>query len=147
MNCPHCGAPLEDAGKFCGRCGSELSEPSKPEPPSYSAPRPQSYGPPPPSGPAPSKDPNTALLLELLPAFFGAIFGVGHIYNGHVARGLLIMFGTWVIAAINVCLMFIGIGFCTFFICHYGIMAYSAYWAYNDAKAIAELEAHSGGGA
>ena len=74
MNCPHCGAPLEEAGKFCGRCGSELSEPSRPEPPPRPAPRPQSYGPPPPSGPATTKDPNTALLLELLPAFFAGIY-------------------------------------------------------------------------
>jgi TM2 domain-containing membrane protein YozV len=85
-----------------------------------------------------AKDPNTALLLELLPGFFAATFGIGHIYLGQVARGLLIMFGYWFILVINVFLTAALIGFCTLPLCHFGIMALSAIWAYNDAKGMIE---------
>lgn len=55
-----------------------------------------------------------AVLLEVLPGFFALTFGIGHMYAGNVALGLLIMFGAWGLFAINTLLCFVLIGFITF---------------------------------
>jgi len=55
----------------------------------------------------------TAALLEFLPGFFAHIFGIGHIYAGNVATGLVIMFGYWLLLGINIVLCFVLIGLIT----------------------------------
>ncbi|GEM_PF-759383 len=144
MNCPYCGTPLVEGARFCGSCGSELPQETPP-----AGPQARPSGPPPRPGPPPRqtpppqgapdiKDPNTALLLELLPGLFMGTFGIGHLYLGRVGRGLLIMFGYWFVLFINAILFMFVIGICTLPLCHLGMLALSAIWAYNDAKAIAE---------
>ena len=63
--------------------------------------------------PAPAKvNAGTAVTLEIVLGLFG-IFGVGHITNGSVGKGLLIMFGYWGLQLFNIFLMAIWIGFLT----------------------------------
>ncbi len=62
---------------------------------------------------SPPKSPGTAVLLEILPGFFFQTFGIGHMYAGNVATGLLIMFGYWFVQFINLLLCFLIIGFLT----------------------------------
>lgn len=51
--------------------------------------------------------------LEVGPGLFLQTFGVGHMYAGRLGTGLLLMFGYWVLQAINVMLMSVFIGFVT----------------------------------
>lgn len=44
------------------------------------------------------KDPNTGLLLELLPGLFGFL-GIGYIWSGEVALGIGLLIGYWVAGA------------------------------------------------
>jgi len=60
------------------------------------------------------KSGGTAALLEVLGGLLIQTFGIGHLYAGRVGRGLLIMFGYWIIQSINVLLMLVGVGFVTF---------------------------------
>jgi hypothetical protein len=90
------------------------------------------YGPPPPQNQGPygygppqhvvvhqstvmiaPKSSGTAIVLELLPGFFLQWFGWGNIYAGDVGGGLALMFGYWVLAAINFALCFVLVGFFT----------------------------------
>jgi TM2 domain-containing membrane protein YozV len=57
-------------------------------------------------------NPTVAFLLEFIPGWF-QWFGWGHIYNGNVGKGLLLMFGYWLLQGINVLLMFVLIGYVT----------------------------------
>jgi hypothetical protein len=89
--------------------------------------------------PAAVKDPNTAVLLEILPGLFAFTFGIGHLYLGRTARGLLLMFGYWFVLFVNAVLLVFGIGLCTGTVCHLAMVAVSAIWAHNDAREMAEL--------
>jgi len=60
-----------------------------------------------------SPTPDMAMLLELVPGLFFQTFGIGHIYAGNVATGLLIMFSYWTLSVINFVLLFLLIGFLT----------------------------------
>jgi len=57
-------------------------------------------------------NPSTAMTLEIVLGLFG-IFGVGHLTNGNVGKGLLVMFGYWGIQLFNLILMALWIGFLT----------------------------------
>jgi hypothetical protein len=59
------------------------------------------------------KSGGTAAILEVLPGFFFHTFGIGHIYAGNVAVGLLLLFGGWIALAINLVLCLFLIGFIT----------------------------------
>lgn len=97
--CRNCGKPLSDSEKaaasiYCGLCGPQFST-------HYSAPG-QSVPPPPygttggvRSGMTPMADPNVSPGLAFL---LGLIPGVGAIYNGQYAKGLVhvFIFGTFV---------------------------------------------------
>ena len=61
----------------------------------------------------PAKDPGIAVLLEILPGFFAQTFGIGNMYAGNVAGGILMMIGYWVLQLINFFLCFVIIGFAT----------------------------------
>ncbi len=65
----------------------------------------------------PAKSSGTAVLLELLPGFFFQTFGIGHIYAGNVAAGLLIMFGYWFVQFVNLILCFFLVGLITLPLC------------------------------
>lgn len=96
-------------------------------PPAYQPPRP--YQPPPPqqSHPyppqnvrhvvhhyrVPPKSSGTAVVLEILPGFFLQTFGIGHLYAGNVATGLIFMFGYWFIQFVNILLCFVLVGLIT----------------------------------
>lgn len=62
----------------------------------------------------PQKDPSIAILLEILPGIFIQTFGIGNIYAGNVALGIILMLSYWVLAVINFFLIFILIGFVTY---------------------------------
>ena len=129
------------------------------EPPAYQPPRPyqtpQSYQPPQqqqqpqqaypyyPQQPVqhvihhyqqPPKSAGAAVLLEILPGFFFQTFGIGHMYAGNVAAGLLFMFGYWFLTFINFLLCFVLIGFITWPLCFLGAMILSPVLAANAAN-------------
>ena len=65
--------------------------------------------------PRPLKDRSIALILEILPAFFG-IFGIGWIYAGNLAVGILLLAGVlvWDVIAVVINILSGGLGcFCT----------------------------------
>ncbi|HEX8337336.1 MAG TPA: hypothetical protein VF621_11445, partial [Pyrinomonadaceae bacterium] len=114
-------------------------------PPAYQPPR--AYQPPPPSYPyppqpvqhvvhhyrQPPKSSGTAVLLEILPGFFFQTFGIGNLYAGNVAAGLLFMFGYWFVQFINILLCFVLIGFITLPLCFILAMIISPITASNAA--------------
>ncbi len=55
-----------------------------------------------------------AVGLEVGPGLLLQTFGVGHMYSGRMGLGLAIMFGYWVLQAINIALMSVMIGFVTY---------------------------------
>lgn len=54
-----------------------------------------------------------AVGLEVGPGLFLQTFGVGHLYAGRTSTGLALMFGYWVLQAINALLTTVWIGFLT----------------------------------
>jgi hypothetical protein len=127
-------------------------------PQQYGAPPPQQYGAPPPQYGAPSpygqvqypgqmmggpgmggmvspKNPGLAVALELLGGFFFQTFGIGHLYSGNIGLGLGLMFGYWVLTAINVLLCFVIVGLITWPLTWLAFMIISAITANNAAKA------------
>lgn len=58
------------------------------------------------------RDPTVAFLLELIPGFF-QWFGWGHIYSGHVLKGLVVMVSYWILQGLNALLMYVLVGFVT----------------------------------
>lgn len=60
----------------------------------------------------PVKSPGAAVMLELLPGLC-QIFGIGNIYAGNVAAGILLMLGYWVSCVVNFFLCAVFIGFIT----------------------------------
>jgi hypothetical protein len=55
------------------------------------------------------KDPNTGMVAELLPGLF-LFLGIGHIWAGQVALGILLMFGYWFVLAMLLFLTIISFG-------------------------------------
>ncbi len=45
--------------------------------------------------PESAKDPNTAMVIEIVAGYFG-LLGIGYLYAGRTAAGLLRLFGFWV---------------------------------------------------
>ena len=60
-----------------------------------------------------TKSPGTAVLLEVLPAFFLQTFGIGNLYAGNIATGLILMFTYWAFLVVNIILCVVLIGFVT----------------------------------
>ncbi len=81
----------------------------------------------------PQKSAGTAALLEVIPGLF-QVFGIGHLYAGNVATGLLFMFGYWVLAFVNFLLCFVFIGFITWPLCWVATMIVSPLIASNSCK-------------
>lgn len=79
----------------------------------------------------PPRSAGTAVLLEILPGFFFQTFGIGHIYAGNVAVGLLFMFGYWFVTFINFLLLFVLIGFITWPVCFLATLIISSMTASN----------------
>lgn len=50
---------------------------------------------------APAKDPNTAMVIEIVAGYFGFL-GIGYLYAGRTAAGLLRLFGWWAFLALVV---------------------------------------------
>ena len=80
------------------------------------------------------KSGGTAALLEVLGGLFFQTFGIGHIYAGNVVLGLLFMFGYWLLAGVNVVLMFVLIGFVTYPLCWVAMMILSPILAANSCS-------------
>ena len=79
-------------------------------------------------------DPAVAALLELLPGLIAYTFGIGHIYAGNVATGLIIMFSYWAVAFVNFLLCFVFIGFITWPLCWVAALIISSLTAANACK-------------
>jgi TM2 domain-containing membrane protein YozV len=82
----------------------------------------------------PSKSSGAAVLLEVLPGFFFQTFGIGQIYAGNVAAGLIFMFGYWFVQFINLLLCFVLIGFITLPLCWITALIISPVLAANAAS-------------
>lgn len=54
-----------------------------------------------------TKDPNTAMVIEILAGYFGFL-GIGYLYAGRTAAGLLRLFGWWAFLGVAVLLIAIG---------------------------------------
>ncbi|MFV2017046.1 hypothetical protein [Micromonospora sp. LOL_023] len=72
----------------------------------------QGWGPPAPQLVVAPKSAGAAIVLEIVLGLFG-IFGVGNIYAGKVATGIVLMLTFWVTFWINFLLVFIVIGWVT----------------------------------
>ena len=59
------------------------------------------------------RDNAIAVMLELLPGMFMQTFGIGNIYAGNVALGIVLMLSYWALTVINFFLVFIAIGLIT----------------------------------
>lgn len=80
------------------------------------------------------KSGGTAALLEVLGGLLIQTFGIGHIYSGHVARGLFIMIGYWIVQGINVGLMLVLIGWVTLPIVWLLTIVISPLWAASSCS-------------
>ena len=81
----------------------------------------------------PQKSGGVAALLEVLPGLF-QVFGIGHMYAGNVATGLIIMFGYWAVAFLNLLLLLVLIGWVTWPLCWIAAMIISPLTAANACK-------------
>jgi hypothetical protein len=157
--CPSCGSENPDDAKFCNSCSTPLTAAAAPEigsevpPDTYtiqeivpdptpveSAP-PASEPPPVYVHPRPLKDRSVALILEILPAFFGFL-GFGWIYAGNTQAGIiwLIAFLLWTGTAIVISVLTLGIGiFCCWLPISIACIAVSAVNLSNYTKAHPEL--------
>jgi TM2 domain-containing membrane protein YozV len=70
--CPRCGKEVRDEDAFCPSCGYNLKSAAKP------------------SIPLEHKSPGIAAVLALVLGFFG-LMGVGQIYVGRLARGIVLL--------------------------------------------------------
>ena len=59
------------------------------------------------------KSVRTAVLLEVLPGLCLFTFGIGNIYAGNIAVGIILMISYWALAIVNFLLLFVVIGFLT----------------------------------
>lgn len=79
-------------------------------------------------------DNGIAALLEILPGVFLQTFGIGHIYAGNVIRGLILMFGYWILCGINFLLCYVLVGFVTWPLTFLAFAIFSTIGASNAAK-------------
>ena len=103
--CQTCGRLNPTGTSQCQYCGTSLPSTPVYQDPFRSRPQQQTVTDPrsrqvqvyaqPPVG---LKDPNTGLLLELLPGLFG-FMGIGYIWAGEVALGIGLLLGFWVASA------------------------------------------------
>jgi TM2 domain-containing membrane protein YozV len=82
-----------------------------------------------------AKSGGTAAVLELLGGLLIQTFGIGHLYSGHVVRGLFIMFAYWIVQGINVGLMLVAIGWITLPIVWLLTIVISPLWAASSCAA------------
>lgn len=54
-----------------------------------------------------AKDPNTAMVIEIVAGYFGFL-GIGYLYAGRTAAGLLRLFGWWAFIVVAVLLISVG---------------------------------------
>lgn len=121
--CQTCGRLNPPGAQQCQYCGASLpstpiyqdpfrSRPQQPAPPGDPW---RAQGPGPAAYPVGLKDPNTGLVLELLPGLFGFL-GIGHIWAGEVALGVGLLIGYWVAGAMLAVLTLLTLGllFCFF---------------------------------
>lgn len=54
-----------------------------------------------------AKDPNTAMVIEIVAGYFGFL-GIGYLYAGRTAAGLLQLFGWWAFIVVAVLLISVG---------------------------------------
>ena len=80
-------------------------------------------------------DPAVAVLLELLPGLIVYTFGIGHIYAGRVGLGIALMIGGWLILLVNLGLIFLLVGICTFPIAFILLAVFRSISAYRTAQA------------
>lgn len=81
MRCPNCEAVVAEGSRFCNNCGAAIVEQGPvPQPISPGTRTPVAYG-------KPAKDPNTALVIELVGTLFG-FMGLGWLYAGYTNRGI-----------------------------------------------------------
>lgn len=84
------------------------------------------------------KSPAAAVMLELVPGL-SQIFGIGNIYAGNVAAGILLMLGYWVSCVVNFFLCVFMIGFVTWPLTWIAFMVVSSIMA-NKAAVTANQE-------
>ena len=84
-----------------------------------------------------TKSAGVAVLLEVLPGTLLFTFGIGNLYAGNIATGLILMFTYWALAIVNFFLIFVIIGFITWpltFVAYLIIALVSAQRAVNRAN-------------
>lgn len=79
-------------------------------------------------------EPGTAALLEVLGGLFLHTYGIGWIYAGEVGKGLIIMFGWWIVAGINAILLALVIGIFTWPLCWLAMVIISPIMVSNHCK-------------
>ncbi|MEU5563627.1 hypothetical protein [Micromonospora musae] len=108
-----------------------------PTPAVYNAPLAPAY-PPVPVPVVAQKSVGVAVVLELLIGLFG-VFGIGNIYAGRVATGVILMVSFWVMFWINFFLIFVFIGMVTM------PLTWIAYWVVGALLAARSVEQHNTG--
>jgi len=116
---------------------SGYESPAEPEPTIISRPRQSSSAPPPsvPYGATPTRDRTLTLVLELVPAFFG-FFGIGWMYGGNLAVGLILLIGiiVWNVIGLVVAGSTFGGSLCCTVPLNIVFMAISGYFLYDYTK-------------
>jgi len=123
ITCNSCGSPQKQtsSGCFCGNCGTPLASKLAPcskcghvkttfaPSANYGTPQPN-YGAPSPGMPLNMlyKNSGTGIIVSVVLGFF-ALCGIGQMYAGRVGRGVAILIVGWVILAIGILTMGIGL--------------------------------------
>ena len=105
--CQQCGSAINHQAVICPECGVEQNTPNS-------------------SSSSSGDDQGVAVLLSALGFFVPLFAGAGQMYNGEIAKGVVLT----VVQIINVFLVFIVIGIFTYPI----VAAYSMYDAYHGAE-------------
>ncbi len=79
--CQNCGNEVQSGTRFCPECGANIQQDQYRQ--SHAD---QSYY----QQPYSKKDPTIATILAVVLGFFG-LFGIGHIYVGRIARGIVLL--------------------------------------------------------
>jgi TM2 domain-containing membrane protein YozV len=83
-----------------------------------------------PAGP----NPGTAVVLEVLPGLLLQTFGIGNLYAGNIATGILVMLLYWGLLLVNVLLCYLLIGFLTLPLTWIGFAILSSMMAHSGAR-------------